>query len=330
MTPRENLLRVLAFDHPEYVPTYPPYYGIHYLGANHESIDGTGGDNSPVGTHWMDIWGVGWHKELPDVMGLTESYPLADITKVDQYRCPDPYDPRICDTIHAASLDFDRNQLFLVGSHRNLIFEQAYKLVGMEALFIAFYEEPEAVKTLLHRIIDFHLGIAQQYIARGVEWASMSEDLGHQSGLFFSRDILDEFFVPEYRRLFDYYQQHEVKINFHSCGRIQDIVDIFIDLGINILNPVQATANDLKLLRARTQGRLTLQGAIPSHIVSTGPITRIRAEVREKISLLGKDGGYICSPDQGMPTPAAHIVALEEAIQEYGQYPISISMAEDS
>ena len=322
LTQRENLLRVLSGDHPEYVPTTIPCFGLGYVGGNHEALDGSGGDASPAGARWVDIWGVGWHKALPEVMGLTESYPLADITQLDRYACPDPFDPRICHPIHAAVLDFDRARLFLVGGHRNVLFEQAYKLVGMEALFIAFYEEPEAVKTLLHRIIDFHLGLARQYVARGVEWAFMGDDLGHQHGLLFSREILEEFFVPEYRRLFAYYRAHGVRINFHSCGRIQDISEVLIDLGVDVLNPVQATANDLALLRARTQGQLTLQGAIPSHVVAEGPVERIRAEVREKIHLLGKEGGYICCPDQAMPTPAEHLQALQDAVQEFGRYPV--------
>lgn len=320
MTPRENLLRVLAFDHPEYVPAGIPCFGLSYVGAGHEAIDGSGGDGSPAGSRWFDIWGVGWHKELPEVMGLTEIYPLADITQVDRFACPDPFDPRICRPIQQTVLDFDRMQCFLCGFHRNLLFEQAYKLVGMEALFIAFYEEPDAMKTLLHRIIDFHLGLAQQYVARGIEWASMGDDLGHQHGLLFSREMLEELFVPEYRRLFDYYKAHSVRINFHSCGRIQDICDLFIELGVDVLNPVQASANDLRLLRARTQGKMTLYGAIPSHVVVEGPVERIRGEVREKIALLGQEGGYICSTDQAMPTPPAHLQALDDAIREYGRY----------
>jgi uroporphyrinogen decarboxylase len=129
-------------------------------------------------------------------------------------------------------------------------------------------------------------------------------------------------FVPEYRRLFGYYKSHGVHISFHSCGRIQDIVDLFIDLGVDVLNPVQATANDLALLRQRTQGRMTLQGAIPSHVVADGPIEAIRRHVQEKIHLLGREGGYICQADQGLPFPAAHVQALEQAIDEFGRYPI--------
>ncbi len=324
MTPKENLLRVLRFDHPEYVPTGIPAYCLSYVGAGHEGLDGSGGDGSPAGSRWHDIWGVGWHKELPDVMGMPEVCPLADLRRVDTYPYPDPLDPRICGRIHADPMEFDREQLFLGGAHRDTLFEQAYMLVGMENLMVAFYDQPVAVKALLHRIIDFHLGLARQYVAKGVEWAFVGDDLGHQSGLLFCRAILEEFFVPEYRRLFSFYKEHGVRLSFHSCGRVQEILDLFIDLGIDVLNPVQATANDLPLVRARTLGKMTLQGAIPSHVVQEGPVERIRAEVREKIALLGRDGGYLCAPDQGLPFPAEHLEAFSQAVQEFGRYPLSL------
>jgi uroporphyrinogen decarboxylase len=320
MTPRENLLRVLAFDHPEYVPHWLPVHWLSYRGANHEGLDGTGGDGSPAGSRWTDIWGVGWHKELEGVMGLPEVNPLADITKVDSYPFPDPYDPRITGGLHGPLPETDREQVFLGGAHRDTLFEQAYMLAGMENLFMAFHEEPEAVRTLFRRITDFHLGLAAQYMALGVEWASLGDDLGHQLGLLFSRETLEEFFLPEYRRLFGFYEDRSVRVNFHSCGRVQDLVDVFTDLGIDVLNPVQASANDLPVLRERTHGRLTLMGGVPSHVVYEGPPERIRAEVKEKIALLGQDGGYICTPDQGLPFPEEHVRAFREAVEEFGYY----------
>lgn len=322
MTPRENIIRIVEFDNPEYVPTGIPCFTISYNGSNHEGMDGSGGDASPAGARWFDIWGVGWHKELPDVMGLPEINPLANLSKVDDYLYPDPHDPRVCGPVHDKIIEYDSDQMFLAGIHRDTLFEQAYMLVGMENLFIAFYEQPNAVKSLFHRIIDFHLGLAEQYVEKGIEWAFMGDDLGHQQGLLFSRKIMNEFFLPEYHRLMDFYKSRGVRICFHSCGKIQDILDVFMELGVDVLNPVQATANDLAYVRKVTDGRMSLMGAIPSHIVLDGPIERIRSEVREKIGLLAGNGGYFCGPDQGMPFSKENIDAFVQAVNEYGRYPI--------
>jgi uroporphyrinogen decarboxylase len=322
MTPKENMRKVIEFNNPEYVPNHIPGFCLAYNGSNHQNIDGSGGDASPAGTYWTDIWGVGWYKELDDMMGLPKFYPLADITKVDSHSYPDLNDPRISDPIHSAEITMHPDEGFLMGFHRDTLFEQAYMLAGMENLMISIYDNPAAVKSLLHHITNFHIQLAKLYASKGVEWVNMGDDLGHQNGLLFSRDILEEFFVPEYHRLTDIYKANSVYICFHSCGQIQDILDIFMDIGVNVLNPVQATANNLSLVRERTQGKMTLMGGVSSKLIHEGPISLIQQDVREKIRLLGKSGGYICTPDQAMPFPQENISAFNQSVEEFGKYPI--------
>ena len=111
-------------------------------------------------------------------------------------------------------------------------------------------------------------------------------------------------------------------INFHSCGHITPLLETFIELGINILNPIQASANNLDEVRQITQGRLALQGGVRSATLVNGPIEAIRAETIERMWQLGRQGGYLCRPDQSMPWPEAHYQVLEETVAERGWYPI--------
>lgn len=185
-----------------------------------------------------------------------------------------------------------------------------------------FYSEPEATRELLHRIMDFQLGIARHYLAVGVEVVGCGDDLGTQIAPLLSPEIVREFLAPEYRRLFNLYKQHNVLISFHSCGHIIPLLELFIDLGIDVLNPIQATANDLTQVRRITQGRLALQGGLSSGLLVAGPIEHIRTEVQRLLCLLGRNGGYFCSPDQGMPWPAEHYAAYEQAMIEFAHYPI--------
>ena len=140
--------------------------------------------------------------------------------------------------------------------------------------------------------------------------------------LLFGRGILEEFFVPEYRRLASLYKHRGVLINFHSCGHIEPIVDVFIYLGVDVLNPVQATANDLDNVRRATASRMALQGGVSTHTIMLGPAEAIRAETRQRLWQLGRDGGYFCAPDQGMPFPPEHRAAFEDTLAEFGAYPI--------
>jgi hypothetical protein len=111
-------------------------------------------------------------------------------------------------------------------------------------------------------------------------------------------------------------------IGFHSCGAVESAIETFVQLGVDVLNPVQATANDLDGIRSRTQGRMALRGGVSSATIMDGPVERIAAEVRERIWQLGRDGGYFCCQDQDLPFPEPHIDALHQAVEEYGQYPL--------
>jgi uroporphyrinogen decarboxylase len=318
---KENALRIIRFESPERVARGLPAHDCSYFGVNHEPWQGVGGHDAPVGSRWRDIWGVGWQKELEGVMGFAREHPLSDLSGLDRYPFPSPDDPRLCQQIYDRAAKADGTK-FRSGSHRETLWERCYNLVGMDNLMLAFSDDPPAVRALLRRVMDFQLGIARHYVSAGVEVAGLGDDLCSQRALLFSRDVLEEFFVPQYRRLCSFYQGHGVLITFHSCGHVEPILDVFMDLGVAVLNPVQASANNLDNVRRLTQGRMTLQGAVSTHTIMRGPAEAIRREVRTRLWQLGRDGGYFCGPDQGLPFPPEHIKAFDETIDRYGVYPL--------
>jgi hypothetical protein len=91
-------------------------------------------------------------------------------------------------------------------------------------------------------------------------------------------------------------------------------------MGVNILNPVQATANDLDLVRRQTAGRMALQGGVSTETIMAGPVEAIVAQTRHRMVQLGAEGGYFCGPDQGMPFPPAHIQAVNQTVERFGLY----------
>ena len=321
MNIRENFERILNFNHPERVPHDLPVYTLSYYGMDHQGFEG-GGHDSPVGSRWTDIWGTGWHKIHPGVMGMPEICPLARVEALESYSWPNPDDPRLVNQIYERARAYPGGHLLLAGSHRDTLWEKAYMLVGMENLMVYFIEQPDFARQVLRRIMDFQMGIARHYLALGVEIVFLGDDLGTQQGPLLGPRIVNGFLRPEYQRLFDLYRQHNVRIGFHCCGNLDSVVEMFMDLGVNLLNPIQATANDLERLRQVTQGRMALQGGISSGILMDGPIERIVAEVRERLWQLGRAGGYVCQPDQGMPYPQEHLQVFEETVEQYGKYPI--------
>lgn len=300
-----------------------PAHGTAYFGANHEDPAGGPGPAGPVGTKWTDIWGVGWEKEQDGVMGFPRRHPLADLPDVlRSYAWPDPDDERIARRIYEQAQGFDRAEKFLQGSHRETLWEKTYILCGMENAMCAFYSEPNAIREVLRRVMDFQLGIARHYVAVGIEIAGMGDDLGTQQGLILSPEIIRDFLYPEYRRLFDFYKKHGVLVCFHSCGHVTPILEMFMELGVTSMNPLQATANNLAEMRRITAGRMCLHGGIRSDLIVDGPVAAIEKETRRLMWELGRDGGYFCAPDQGMPWPEEHIRAVRDTVAAFGAYPL--------
>jgi len=322
MNEKENALRIIRFDHPERVVSGLPTFNLAYLGCNHEGYAG-GGHHLPVGSKWTDIWGTGWHLEHPGVMGFPRVYPLADLPRaLATYRWPDSDDDRLIGQLYRTAGQREGEDSFVTGQQRDTLWEKSYMLVGMENLMCYFHEEPDAVRELLHRIMDFQLGMAKHYLKLGVELVSMTDDLGAQRSLLLSPAIINEFLVPEYRRLFGFYKSRGIMVGFHSCGHVEPLIETFMDLGVDILNPVQFTANNLDNIREKSRGRMALHGGINSALLVSGPPEAIRREIRNRIWQLGREGGYFCAPDQSMPWPEEHRRALDRAIEEYGRYPL--------
>jgi len=328
MTPKQNALEILRFGHPARVVNGPPTHNLAYFGCNHEGFDG-GGHHLPVGSAWTDIWGTVWHREHEGVMGFPRGNPLADLVPaLRTYSWPDPDDERLSGQIREQACGWEREESFLCGAHRDTLWEKTYMLAGMENAMCAFYTEPEAMREVLRRIMDFQLGIARHYLDLGVELVRLGDDLGTQSGPLLSPDLVQDFLVPEYERLFRLYKQHGVHIFFHSCGHILPMLAMFMALGVDCLNPIQATANDLDEVRRRTQGRIVLQGGVSSQTLVTGPASRIEDEVRGRLWQLGRHGGYFCCQDQSMPWPEEHLQALHAAVERWGAYPLQAPAAD--
>jgi len=315
----QNFMEVVRFGKPEYVPSGIPAHGIKYHGADHEDFDGHG-HHSPVGTEWTDIWGTVWHKDLDGVMGFPKRFPLEDLEALDAFTFVDPDDEKYSYLIADGLKDYDPNRALLSGSHRDTLWERAYMLVGMENMMAYFYTEPALVKRLFHKIIDFHLKLAQHYVNAGVQMVGLSDDHGMQHALILGEKIFEEFFMPEYARLFAFYKARGVLVNFHSCGHIEPLLNSFMELGVDILNPVQGAANDVERVRRITDGKITLCGGINSEVLMENDHDAIRALVKLRIKQLGQNGGYICTPDQGMPYQPEALEVMRDAIAAYGRY----------
>lgn len=130
-----------------------------------------------------------------------------------------------------------------------------------------------------------------------------------------------EFFKPCLKRIIDFYRSSlggNVRFLLHSCGHVMPILEDLIEIGVDILHPVQSRANDLPEMRRRTAGRLTLCGAIDGQqVLPFGTVADVRREVFSKLDMLWEDGGYLPCPEKELGVSRENLDAMTQAIREW-------------
>ena len=322
VSPKENFICAITRADPDHVPVrrmnglVPGLFKFYYDGAT-PPWDG------------IDHWGVEWaggtlaaSEWEPKVQGYAVNRPLQNLSKLGNYPFPDPGEPGIMD----GKLDgVDRDQVFILGDLPFLLLERAHVLMGMESLFVAMATEPDPVRTLLRQIADYQIGIVQRYIAMGVDAVRGVDDYGTQKSLMLSPKMWRDLIKPELSRIFNVVKEAGLFVFFHSCGHIMDIVPDLIEVGVDVLDPVQAQANDHAQLKHRFGDRLSFMGGTDSqYVLSRGTPAEVEAEVKQRIRILGIGGGYILGPDHFIPIPEPNYRAFLSAGERYGRYPLEI------
>ena len=244
----------------------------------------------------MDDWGCQWGATEVKNMGQVTVHPLADWSELDRYRPPDPRNPFYYERL-GPLVDAAGDRYVAVTAH-NLLFSRLHKLRGFAATMEDFYLQPERIGRVLDMIVDFKLRQCEELNRRfgdRVHGLFVADDWGTQSGPFVGPKILDEFFAPRYRRIFDAIHACGWHVILHSCGRINTLVPSFLELGVDVLNMQQSRSYGLVEFGEQFRGKVCFLAT--ADIQSTMP-RGIEQEVREEVRLLVRhwstpDGGLI-------------------------------------
>ena len=149
-------------------------------------------------------------------------------------------------------------------------------------------------------------------------------DFGTQSSQFCSPETFDELFAPYYRRINDWVHRHTGWRTFkHSCGAVRPLIDRFINVGFDILNPVQCSAKDMDpgRLKADFGDRIVFWGGgvDTQHTLPFGTPTEVRAQVTDRLRAFSPGGGFVFNTIHNVQarTPVANIVAMVDAIRDF-------------
>lgn len=236
--------------------------------------------------------------------------PLAEVdseAELAEYSLPDPYAPG---RFESARRDIDRfgKDFFLIGDAELSLFELAWHLVGIEKYLIDFSLQKPWIEILNDRVEEWTTSLALQMISLGVDAIWLGEDLGTQTSMLISPDMWRERLRPRYARLIARLKRAnpELLVAFHSDGAVAPLIEDFIELGVDIYNPVQPNVpgSDPRELQDKYGGRISFFGGIDQQtLLPSGDEEAIRREVASRAGIMGRWGGYLMAP--------AHIIQAD-------------------
>jgi len=286
---------------------------------------------------FTDIWGVTWRKAF---YGEGCHYwelarcPLAeaDIGDLEKHSWPDAGDPGFTAGLaeEARSLSRETGYAILADGGFKCFWEQAYMLRGLEQLLVDLVENPDFVTALLSKILEVNLQVTGRFLdAVGpyINAIRASDDLATQQGLLISPRTYRKFLKPVHKEYFDFIRSRtEARIFFHSCGNITELMDDLVEIGVDIINPVQVSAmGDTAALKTRFGGRVVFWGGVDTQrVLPRGTEEDVVLEVRRRIRDLGPGGGFVLAAVHNIQpdVPPGNVIAMAEATRRFGTYPL--------
>ncbi|UCC99848.1 MAG: hypothetical protein JSW66_08180, partial [Phycisphaerales bacterium] len=230
-------------------------------------------------------------------------------------------------TSHLKNLRRNREQAIVLATGTAL-FAAACGFRGVDKVLMDLAAAPARPEALLDKIVELHLariGRLLPAFADNVDVVWIGDDLGMEIGPFLSPQMFRDVFKPRYRIIVDHVKKTspQAKVFLHSCGSIYKLIPDLIEIGFDILNPVQISARDMEPARLKCEFGDVITfwggGCDTQHVLPWATPQQVRDHVRHNIDVFAPGGGYVFCPVHNIlsDVPPENIVALFEAAMEY-------------
>lgn len=299
------------------------------LGNDAVLVAATRGSQAPTITldngRVRDEWGLEY--EMVGLYSEAVKRPLAEcesIEDLEKYQFPDPNDAQRWQFAEE-SISKYKEQYGIIGDLEACIFELAWNLVGMEKFIMDLAMGEEYIPVLLDKILAYSTACGQKMIELGVDMIWTGDDIGTQLGMMISPDMWREYFKPRMKQMFDTFKSlsPNIKIAYHSCGSSVPVIPDLIEIGLDIINPLQPLAKGMEIAGLYNEykdqlvffGAIDVQGVLPN-----GTTEDVMNEVKRCFKATEGGRGYIIAPAHNMQpdTPIENVYAFFEAAKKFG------------
>ena len=247
---------------------------------------------------WRDRFGVKWDRSFDKGVGVVRELIVSEETFAD-YVFPDPEVDKLYDAM-AESIKYNPDK-FLIASVGESYFERAWSLHGMENVLTDMVVNEKFLFRLLEGILEYNMKLIDRYLAFDIDCVHINDDYGQQTGLIMGAAMWRKFFKPGLKKMAGRIKSRGKFVYLHSCGDVSEIMPDLVEIGIDILNPLQPEVMDVFRLKKEFGAHMTFHGGVSEQrTLNFGTPGDVEREMREKMGKLGKDGGYILAPSQGM------------------------------
>ena len=272
------------------------------------------GDN-----HFRDFFGVVWDRSIDKDIGNVEGCVLPGPT-LEGYEFPDPLDRRFFENIPELLSEYgDCFRVFKIGFS---LYERAWAMRGMENLMMDFLDHPDFVHELLQRITDYNIAQITEARKYDIDAVYFGDDWGQQRGLQMGPGLWAEFIRPELKRMYSAVRDAGKYVTIHSCGKVDELFDDLIEIGLHCFNPFQPEVMDVFDLMKRYKGRLSFHGGLSTQ--QTLPYGSVEDVKRATAKLLkaGNNGGYIFAPAHAVEgdVPLENMLAFIDVLHAQSGY----------
>ena len=349
MTPRDRVLRALSHRTPDKVPRtvkftpavqrtfeektggkdYEAYFNIEIRFVGFKPLQGQPDfsryypEGCPEGTTIGEYGQARYPANFHHFTGLL--FPMRELTEVEEleiYPWPDVKAPYRHQHLEEAVAVLHRQGYFVAGRGGS-IFEIAWQLIGYEKFFMDIVDRPEFITYILDRLTEDCAFRSRRLAEADVDMVHLGDDVGMEDRMMMSPDMWRNWLKPRLAKVIRAAKEAkpDVHISYHSDGYIEPIIPDLIEIGVDVLNPVQPECMDPAELKRRYGDQLSFWGTIGTQTTMPfGTPEEVKETVKHRIETVGQGGGLILAPTHVLESevPWENIVAFFEAIDEYG------------
>jgi uroporphyrinogen decarboxylase len=268
-------------------------------------------------------------RQGPVYMEVVAPPPMAHFetaADVEAFDFPDPLAEGRYDDA-AMYIEKYKGEYFVIGDMELSMFDLMHLAVGMEKLLIDMAMGKDYVPALIEKCKSFSLAIGKKLASMGVDGIWAGDDFGGQNGMLISPKMWRKYFKEPYREIYAGLKavKPDVLIMQHCDGAVAPILGPWIEVGLEVFNPVQPNVpgHEPDDLKSQFGDRMSFWGAIDQqHLLPYGTPEEIEADVAEKIRILGEGGGYMCSPAHIIQSDTSmdNVEAFIAAVKKHGVY----------